>query len=231
MKKIFSLILALCLLVPLQGCTKRSDSDITTVFRALNRTLQADSLELKGNVEVSQPQKMSLDMSVYMNQKSTPEIAVLLNAEGTDIIAFYLKDHKTYLNAMGTKSQSSAANIGMDGPKPFDIFNPFLDYSDDELIDFFTASSKKGDTYTLTMDPSKLSTALDRYGGIRISKGTLEATVKDDVITTLVMNLEGENQFTQKGMDTAMTITLHMDKYDENVQVPFPDDLNTYPKG
>ena len=77
------------------------------------------------------------------NQENQLQCAIHLGLEANknvidDYLDFYIKDGKTYLKNMSTKSQSLASKIGIKENTKISAYNPFLDLTDKELCEMFT---------------------------------------------------------------------------------------------
>ena len=235
MKKIFSLIVSLICIFTLSGCTKsKNDTDILTFFNALNNSLQQDSATVKGSLTSDAGNESSIDELIQWNQtKSLQAMAKLsISAGGNtmdDFLNFYLKDNKTYLNAMGTKTQSTVENLGLDPNTKLDRYNPFLSLSNEELCSFFTSSSVTGDTYTFEIDKNSLSRMMNSYNDVTVKNAQLVAEIKDGLIDSLWIRIDG-SQSLAKNQEYKATLDLNVSDYNKTKEISFPNDLDTYTK-
>lgn len=235
MKKIFSLIVSLICAFTLSGCTNsKNDTDILTFFNALNQSLQQDSATVKGSLISDAGNESSIDVLMEWNQTSSLEaIAKLsISAGGNsvdDFLTFYLKDNKTYLDALGTKTQSTVENLGLDPNTKLDRYNPFLSLSNEELCSFFTSSSVTGDTYTFEIDKNALSQMMNSYNDVTVKNAQLVGEIKDGLIRSIWVRIDG-SQSLAKNQDYKATLDLNISDYNKTDAISFPKDLDTYTK-
>lgn len=236
MKKILSYFLCLCMLLGLSGCrAKKNDDDILKFFDAIDTTLQAKSASIDGNITIQNGKNDSqMNVKGEFNQENQLQCAIHLGLEANknvidDYLDFYIKDGKTYLKNMSTKSQSLASKIGIKENTKISAYNPFLDLTDKELCEMFTASKHHGDTYTFTLDPSQLSELLDNLGSVNLSEATVKTTFKDKVISMIAIEAKGQESISKKSQDIAFHITLNIHDYNALKKVTYPDDLDSYP--
>lgn len=227
MKKFITTILSLCLLFALSGCSSKSEDDILTFFNALDNTLQYENATISGSLNMNDS-IMNVDMQY--NQKNNLEVAAKIGLEAggntqDEFLSFYIKDGKTYLNSMGTKTQSTVDKIGLKKKSKLNIYNPFLDFTDDELQEFFTKTNKDGNNYQFTIDASKLSTLLDNLGSVSVESSKLEATIKNDKITHLKLSILGTQTIEETSADVDITLDINIKK---GAAIEFPDDLDSY---
>lgn len=236
MKRFLSFLMAFCLLISLSACkSSKSDDDILKFFKALDYTLDAKSAAISGSINtVSGDKNSTMNIDAQFNQENQIQCAVKvgLEADGNkidDYLDFYIKDGKTYLKNMSTTSQSVASNIGIKDNTKFSAYNPFLNYSDDELCEMFTSSSKKGDTYTFDVDTDKMAEVLDNYGSVSLSEAKVTATFKEKVISYLCIEAKGESSITKKSKTMEFKIELNINDYNQLKEIIYPDDLDSYP--
>lgn len=235
MKKIVSLLFIFGMVLSLTGCqSRKNDDDILTFFNAFDHTLEADSCELNGSLNIKTNNNSTMRVKAQLNQKKQIELALQVGLESNgneanDYLDFYIKDGKTYLKNLDTKSQSVATNIGIKKNSKLSAYNPFLDFSDKELTDFFTTSEKNGNTYSYTINNDSLSKALDSYGTVDINEATLKATIKKNVIRHLELYAKGKQTIDDQTDAFEITIKLNLSKYNKLTTVTFPDDLDSYP--
>lgn len=234
MKRFFSKLLALCIMFSLCACSSsKNKEEIVTVFDALNMTLKAKSGSFTGQIEYNTKTKQKINYSIDIIQDGDMKLKANmgLEAEGNkmdDYLNFYIKDGKTYLNNLGTTSQSVASNIGIDTSKTIAIFNPFLDLNADELSALFKSSSKNGNTYTLVINPEKLATLLDGMGTLNISKATVNAVIDNDRLSNLDVNITGNQAFNDISYDVEIHFVCEIKNFNSLSQIDFPKDLDSY---
>ncbi|MBB5182014.1 hypothetical protein [Catenisphaera adipataccumulans] len=233
MKNILSLFLSFCLCVGLVGCSSKNDDDILKFFQAFDHTLDADSAEIIGKVTIDTNDSYAMNLTAQLNQKEDLQLAVRLGLEAgdnrqDDYLDFYIKDGKTYLNNMGTKTQSTADKIGITGDEKLSAYNPFLDYTDDELTEFFTSSSRDGDNYSFDIDTGKLADALDSLGTVEVKEAHLDATIKNNTIRKFKLTVSGTQNASDDSADFSFSISARIQNYNKDVTVDFPDDLDSY---
>lgn len=235
MKKIFSLIVSLICAFTLTGCTNsKNDTDILKFFDALNHSLQQDSATIKGNLVSDAGNESSIDVLIQWNQTQSLEAMAKLSISAggntmDDFLTFYLKDNKTYLDALGTKTQSTVENLGLDPNTKLDRYNPFLSLSNEELCSFFTSSSVTGNTYTFDIDKNSLSKMLNSYNDVTVKNAQLVAEIKDNLIQSIWIRIDG-SQSLAKNQEYKATLDLNVTDYNKTDTISFPDDLDTYTK-
>ena len=150
MKKILTLIITCFLSLSLAGCSNsKNNDDILTFFDALDNTLNLKSAQINGTLDLKDS-KMNVDAQIL--QKEDLQVATSIGLVAgknvqTNFLNFYIKDGKTYLNSMGTKTQSTVDKIGLKKNSKLNTYNPFLDLTDDQLCELFDSSKKENDTY------------------------------------------------------------------------------------
>ena len=232
MKKIYTLILTLILSFSLTGCSSIDKASVLDFFKSLNTTLTADSGHFTGNISIRTKDDSDFSFELDLNQKSDLNLACKIdlkagNQEQEDFINFYIKDGKTYLNMLGTTSQSLASNIGFNPGDKINVYNPFLNYTDKELISFFKSAKKDNNTYLFNLDTKKLGIFLDSMGSISVSEAEIRAEEKNGMITSFDLHIK----MTQNIKEEFKTdFTIHIDAKDLNnsIQIPFPEDLESY---
>ena len=142
MKKFLTLIITCFLSLSLAGCSNsKNNDDILTFFDALGNTLNLKSAQISGMKD----SKMNIDPQIL--QKEDLQVATSIGLVAGDhvknnFLNFYIKDGKTYLNSMGTKTQSTVDKIGLKKNSKLNTYNPFLDLTDDQLCELFIKSKK-----------------------------------------------------------------------------------------
>lgn len=234
MKKIVTRFFIFCLILSLFGCSSSKNiDDIQTVFDALDNTLTVSSARLSGTIQYNTKTKQNIDYTIDFIQNGNLQVAAKIDLESQgnridDYLNFYIKDGKTYLNNMGTTSQSVVENIGIDPTKPLSIYNPFLDLTQKELAAIFQSSEKKDNVYTLTIDSKKLATLLDGMGTLSISKAAIVATVDKDHLSNLELNISGLQAFESTSYDVDIHLTCVIENYNSLKEIQFPKDLENY---
>ena len=235
MRKILTRILSVCLLFTLFGCSSSTvdTDDVNVVFDALDTTLNAKSGILTGTFEYDTKTDQKINFTIQLIQNGNMQIAATMGLESQgnkidDYLDFYIKDGKTYLNNMGTTSQSLASNIGIDTSKTLSVYNPFLDLTDSEIKALFTSSSKKDNTYTLVIDSEQLTTLLDGMGTLSISKAKVIATVEKDHLSNLQITIDGYQAYEETSYDVSIQIDCTLTDYNALNKITFPEDLENY---
>ena len=103
------------------GCQANSNHSALTdlFFSSYNHLCEAETLSVNGTIRLSD---LSSDLYIAFNQ-SPVEVAITTDLPEDQQIEFYICDGKTYLNFFGTKSQSLAANIGIEDSSDFHLPN------------------------------------------------------------------------------------------------------------
>ena len=234
MRKILSYVLVLGLLL-CSGCSKtnKNNDDILAFFDAFNNTLQVDSAHINGQLNMEKSNPYAIDIDLSFNQKEQIQLALSTDiaAESNkqeEYLQFYIKDGKTYLNSMGTKTQSTIDKIGLNENSTISMINPFLSFTDEQLCQFFTSSKKEGNHSAYTIDTSALASLLDSLGTLTINDATIECDIKDDVLENAVLKAQGTQKINEDSFDFIMTISLNVDQINSLDTINFPDDLDTY---
>ena len=228
MKKILTIILTCFLTLSLAGCSsKKNDDDILTFFDALDNTLNLKSAQINGSLTMKDS-KLNIDAQILQKDDLQVSSSIGLVAGKNvqnDFLNFYIKDGKTYLNSMGTKTQSTVDKIGLKQNSKLNTYNPFLDLTDDELCELFDSSKKENDTYTFKVNTSKLATLLDNMGSVKLDNATLEATIKNEKISHMILNFTGTQTVDDASADIDVSIELGIKKLNK---INFPNDLDDY---
>lgn len=230
MKKIIPLLLLICLLT---GCKSNDTQSVLTFFDCLNNTLQVDSGQFDIELIMNNEEGTSkINTNIQFDQTKTLELAANIDLEANDnsmddFASFYIKNGNTYLNYMGVTSQSTLKNLGINNNDKLNVYNPFLSFTDQELIDMFTKVKIEDNTYILEADKSKVSTLLDSYGTISIDTCDITATLEDDHIKTMDLVIKGDQTIQDQG--AIIDLTIHIETNDlDDIQIDFPDDLASY---
>ena len=230
MKKIFTLILTCFLSLSLSGCSSsKNNEDILTFFNALDNTLNLKSAQISGTLDMKNS-KLNIDAQILQKEDLQIASTIGLVAGGNvqnNFLNFYIKDGKTYLNSMGTKTQSTVDKIGLKTNSKLNTYNPFLDLTDDQLCELFDSSKKENDTYTFKVNTSKLATLLDNMGSIKLDNATLEATIKNKNISHLVLSFTGKQTVDDASANIDVSVELSIKKLNK---INFPKDLDSYTK-
>lgn len=230
MKKFLTLIITCFLSLSLAGCSSsKNNDDILTFFDALGNTLNLKSAQISGTLDMKDS-KMNIDAQIL--QKENLQVATSIGLVAGDhvknnFLNFYIKDGKTYLNSMGTKTQSTVDKIGLKKNSKLNTYNPFLDLTNDQLCELFDSSKKENDTYTFKINTSKLATLLDNMGSIKLDDATLEATIKNKKISHMILSFTGKQIVNKASADIDISIELSIKKLNK---INFPNDLDSYIK-
>lgn len=230
MKKIFTFIITCFLSISLLGCSKtKNNNDILMFFDALDNTMNLKSAQISGTLDMKDT-KLNIDAKIL--QKDELQVASSIGLEAgknvqNNFLNFYIKDGKTYLNSMGTKTQSTVEKIGLKKNSKLNTYNPFLDCTDDQLCELFDSSKKENNNYTFSVNTTKLAALLDNMGSIKLNKADLQATIQNKKISHLVLNFTGKQTVDKASADIDVSITLNIKKLNS---ITFPKDLDTYKK-
>lgn len=227
-----SALLCTCILggsLTFAGCSKpstdvRSAADL--FFSSYNHLCEADTLDVSGTVDVA---GLSGDYKAQMVAKPA-ELALQFENDADGLqIAFYIKDGKTYLNYMGTKSSSVAANIGIEEDTELHLPNPFLEISRSDREKLFDSVKVSNDTYTFTLNRSETEKFLDSYGAVEVNKAILEATIENETLRSMSIEVDGIYSVDKTGSPLSLKASMNVDAADTPVTVEFPDDLTSWP--
>lgn len=230
MKKILTLIITCFLSLSLSGCSNsKNNEDILAFFNALDNTLNLKSAQISGTLDMKDS-KLNVDVQIL--QKEDLQVASNIGLVAgknvqNNFLNFYIKDGKTYLNSMGTKTQSTVDKIGLKKNSKLNAYNPFLDLTDDELCELFDSSKKENDAYTFKVNTSKLATLLDNMGSVKLDNATLEATIKNKKISHMILSFTGKQTVDEASANIDISIELSIKKLNK---INFPNDLDSYTK-
>lgn len=221
------LALAAAFLVFLAGCSSNSQKEqaVSKFFAAVNQIFEAKTLDASGSLEYGSavyPYTLQFDQT-----GENIELAFSVNSTSLPA-AFYIKDGKTYLNYFGTKSSSVAENIGLGEGSKLNLYNPFLNLTTDERNEAFDSVTVKGDTYTYTLNTTKLSTLLDSYGSSSVTKAVMDVTYDGSQIKKLVFTFKGSVSFGSEAMELSAVLTMDINALNTDVTIDYPADLDTY---
>lgn len=233
MKKIFTFFISTFMVLNLAACSSNNDDYALEFFSALDNTLELNSGHIQGTFTSNNEDASKIKFDLQLNQKDNLQLALDLDLEVGDntednFLNFYIKDNKTYLNSYGTTSQSLLENLGINGSEKLSVYNPFLNYTDDELKALFTRSSKNGNNYSFTIDGSLISSYLDSMGSVTIEDATLDATIEDNYITSLTLGISGLQDVETQQVIIDVTIECTLDQINSLDTVTYPADLENY---
>lgn len=233
MKKIFTFFISTFMILNLAACSSNNDDYALEFFSALDNTLELNSGHIQGTFTSNNEDASKIKFDLQLNQKDNLQLALDFDLEAGDnaednFLNFYIKDNKTYLNSYGTTSQSLLENLGINGSEKLSVYNPFLNYTDDELKALFTRSSKNGNNYSFTIDGSLISSYLDSMGSVTIEDATLDATIEDNYITSLTLGISGLQDVETQQVVIDVTIECTLDQINSLDTVTYPDDLENY---
>ena len=233
MKKIFTFFISTFMILNLAACSSNNDDYALEFFSALDNTLELNSGHIQGTFTSNNEDASKIKFDLQLNQKDNLQLALDLDLEAGDnaednFLNFYIKDNKTYLNSYGTTSQSLLENLGINGSEKLSVYNPFLNYTDDELKVLFTRSSKNGNNYSFTIDGSLISSYLGSMGSVTIEDATLDATIEDNYITSLTLWISGLQDVETQQVVIDVTIECTLDQINSLDTVTYPADLENY---
>lgn len=233
MKKIFTFFISTFMVLNLAACSSNNDDYALEFFSALDNTLELNSGHIQGTFTSNNEDASKIKFDLQLNQKDNLQLALDLDLEAGDnaednFLNFYIKDNKTYLNSYGTTSQSLLENLGINGSEKLSVYNPFLNYTDDELKALFTRSSKDGNNYSFTIDGSLISSYLDSMGSVTIEDATLDATIEDNYITSLTLGISGLQDVETQQVIIDVTIECTLNQINSLDTVTYPADLENY---
>lgn len=233
MKKIFTFFISSFMILNLAACSSNNNDYALEFFSALDNTLELNSGHIQGTFTSNNEDASKIKFDLQLNQKNNLQLTLDLDLEAGDnaednFLNFYIKDNKTYLNSYGTTSQSLLENLGINGSEKLSVYNPFLNYTDDELKALFTRSSKNGNNYSFTIDGSLISSYLDSMGSVTIEDATLDATIEDNYITSLTLGISGLQDVETQQVIIDVTIECTLDQINSLDTVTYPADLENY---
>ena len=74
------------------------------------------------------------------------------------------------MNSMGTKSQSILSNLGIEKDRKISVYDPFMNFTDEELTQLVQSSSHKDNDYTRRI---KSHNFFDRYATKQICQAVI----------------------------------------------------------
>lgn len=233
MKKIITLFMTFCLCIALTGCQSKNNEDILAFFSAFHNTLDTESGTIEGSIEMASVEDSVIDLHMQYRQVDDLQLALRVDLESggnrqDDFLCFYIRDGKTYLNSMGTTSQSVASNLGIDTHQKISVKDPFMNFTDEELTSLMESSSRSGNTYSYTLDSQMISTLLDSFGTVTLEKATLEAVIEDNILQEFTLHIVGSQNIESDTSDVDFTIYCQIRDFNSLDQVNFPDNLTDY---
>ena len=233
MKKLYTLILTLIVSFSLTACAKPNKEVALQFFDAFNTTLMADSGIFEGEFVSESNVDSTLQFQIQLNQKEELNVAARMDliADGNKqehVIDFYIRDGKTYLNALGTRSSSTLANLGMHKTDKLNVYNPLLSYTNDEILEYIDTATKEEDTYSIDLQTRKMEVLLDTFGSISLKKAHIEAKEKEGILKNITLTIEGVQTINNERANTLIEIRIRIQEYNQLDTVVFPDDLDTY---
>lgn len=233
MKKIITLFMAFCLWIALTGCQSKNNEDILAFFSAFHNTLDTESGTIEGSIKMASVEDSVIDLHMQYRQVDDLQLALRVDLESggnrqDDFLCFYIRDGKTYLNSMGTTSQSVASNLGIDTHQKISVKDPFMNFTDEELTSLMESSSRSGNTYSYTLDSQMISTLLDSFGTVTLEEATLEAVIEDNILQEFTLHIVGSQNIESDTSDVDFTIHCQIRDFNSLDQVNFPDNLTDY---
>lgn len=226
MKKALRLLLVFCTALCFAGCSKdQKTKDTDTFFTALNHVFEAQTLQLDGNAAFNEA---SGTFGFWLDQKGKLSLALEIEPEGAKPIAFYIRDGKTYLNYMGTKTQSIVQNIGLKDDSKLSVYNPFLDLNRKERAALFDSISKNGNEYKFVINKTKLQTLLDSFGSLSLDKAEMSAVIENGELRELTLEFTGAIMMTDEPAAVALDAQIYTEAMNETITIPYPADLDQY---
>ena len=233
MKKIITLFMTFCLCIALTGCQSKNNEDILAFFSAFHNTLDTESGTIEGSIKMASVEDSVIDLRMQYRQVDDLQLALRVDLESggnrqDDFLCFYIRDGKTYLNSMGTTSQSVASNLGIDTHQKISVKDPFMNFTDEELTSLMESSSRSGNTYSYTLDSQMISTLLDSFGTVTLEEATLEAVIEDNILQEFTLHIVGSQNIESDAADVDFTIHCQIRDFNSLDQVNFPDNLTDY---
>lgn len=213
------------------GCqADRNHSALTDLFfSSFNHLCEAETLSINGTIRLSD---LTTDLYIAYNH-SPVETAITTDLPEDQQIEFYIHDGKTYLNFFGTKSQSLAANIGIEDSSNFHLPNPFLDLNRKERDAIFESITKEDEenVYTYTIRPVMMEKLIDDYGAANIDRAVLKTKIVDDQFQFINLEVKGGLEIGTSTSPIDLSLSLDPIQVDTPVEIDFPADLTTWNEG
>lgn len=225
MKKLPYLIPVLSVSFLLGGCGQDSKlrQASNTFFEAFNHLCEADTLSMDGHADL-----LGIDADfTFALDSSDQQAALVADAKGQPI-EFYIRNGKTYLNYLGTKSSSLAANLGIEKNTPLHLPNPFLELDGGQRAALFDKVQIDGDRYIFTLNRQKLAAFLDDYGAVDVQSASLETSIVNGQFESLRLEIDGTYDIDIASTPLDATLTFDDILVDQLVSIDFPSDLNSW---
>ncbi|MCF0258408.1 MAG: hypothetical protein HUJ54_00985 [Erysipelotrichaceae bacterium] len=230
MKKKTGILFLALIMMFCTACSSGQKPDVKQMqafYTAFNQMLEAKTLYAKGKVSSG---NFQTGFTLWIDQDKRPlEIAFATDPVMGKNIAFYVKDGKTYLDFMGTKSQSVASNLGIDKNTSLSLYNPLQDLTDAEKEELFASAAIDGDQYSFQFNTSKLASFLDSFGALTLSKANMFATVQNGKIKSIAFSAAGTISMGDSKSVFDGRLELNEIKINESVDVSWPADLDSWP--
>lgn len=226
MKKYLRLFLVLIMTVSLLGCNRSEKTqDTDTFFTAFNHLLEAGTLQLDGNYAFNEA---AGTFQFYLDQKGQLALMLDITPEAGRPIQFFIRDGRTYLNYMGTKTQSVVQNIGLSADSKLSVYNPFLNLNRGERAELFDSITRNGDTYEFAINKNKLQALLDAYGSISLDKADMTAKLPEGELKELSLTISGAVNMGSEPLPVALDLQIRTESLNQPVDIPWPEDLDQY---
>ena len=213
------------------GCQANSNHSALTdlFFSSYNHLCEAETLSVNGTIRLSD---LSSDLYIAFNQ-SPIEVAITTDLPEDQQIEFYICDGKTYLNFFGTKSQSLAANIGIEDSSDFHLPNPFLNLNRKERDAIFESITKEDEenVYTYTIRPVMMEKLIDDYGAANIERAVIKTKIVNEQFQSINLEVKGGLEIGNSTSPIDLSLSLDPIQVDEPVDIHFPADLTTWYEG
>lgn len=209
------------------GCSGSADVKTASneFFEAFNHLCEADSLKAEGELDT-----MGLAGDFSAAFTSDPSgLSFIYTPDGAQPISFYIRDGRTYLDFMGTKSSSEAENIGIAKDQAFHIPNLFLDLSREDREKLFDQVKVDQDTYTFRFNTGELEKMLDGYGAVKVDRGQLKATLVDGQLEAMTIDVEGQFDVGTAQTDLDLYLEANFSDIDQPITIDYPVDLASWP--
>lgn len=210
------------------GCSRDSSlkKASVTFFEAFNHLCEADTLSLQGQIAL-----LGIDADFSLLLDSPEQQAALTGSTNQGHIAFYLRDGRTYLDYLGTKSASLASNVGIKSDTPLRLPNPFLELDQTARNKVFDSVKMDGDSYAFVMNRSIVSSFLDSYGAVDVDSATLDTVIHDGQIESLQLDVSGTYDIGSAKAPLDLTLDVDDILIDQTVTIDFPADLDSWSSG
>lgn len=230
-RRSFALLSSACVLSGLlvSGCAKPADKQqaVDLLFGSFQRIAEAKSMKASGTADLA---GISLPYQFEFDNEPEIGIAIEATAQGQPV-DFYVKDGRTYLNFLGTKSSSELSNLtgGNSNAGSAASLNPFLDLSREERMQLVDTVTVDNDVYTYTLNKSELSKAFDSFGTLTLTKAFLTASFNGEDLKTIDFTAGGTLSMDSESAPFDAHLTMNVDSMNENLTISYPDDLASWP--